>query len=253
MVTILYADVSGCDESALIELYIGSADAYHRGRISAYKPARSKALSLAAAALMQVGVRAMTETGGLDTDLFSTGDDGIAYLSYDDFLVLYEPLKLTYGKGEFGKPFLKEYSGLKFSISHSNGIAVVSLSTEETGMDVQYHRPTNFMRIAERFFSSAEIAFLQSVRQRTDEKRCADIFHDLWAAKEAYVKYTGEGLFKPFDDFEAQLHYEGLPLTGVIEPDGASLLYPIAIPDYSFCLCTLEPPDVRVLRVELRA
>lgn len=252
MVTILYADVSACDEAALTELYIGSVDTYHRGRISAYKPVRSKALSLAAAILMQVGVRALTEETGLDTDLYATGDDGIAFLNYADFLVLYEPLKLTYGKGEFGKPFLKDLPALKFSISHSENIAVVSFSAEETGMDVQYHRPTNYMRIAERFFAPAEIAFLQSVRQRTDEKKCADIFHDLWAAKEAYVKYTGEGLFRPFDAFEAELDYTSLPLKGVIEPEGVSLLYPIAVPDYSFCLCTAAPSDVRVLRVSLQ-
>ena len=253
MVTILYADVTGCDETALVEQYLDTVDAYHRGRITAYKPVRAKALSLAAGVLMQVGVRAMTEPAGLDTDLLSTGDDGIAFLNYDDFHVLYEPMPLTYEKGEFGKPLLKTVPEIKFSLSHSGSIAAVSLATIDTGMDVQFHRPTNYVRIAERFFAPAEIAFLQSVRQRMlDDKKSTAVFHDLWAAKEAYVKYTGEGLFKPFDSFEAELHYTTLPVTGVIEPDGACLIYPIAVTDYSFCLCTENPPDVRVMRVTLR-
>ena len=252
MVTILYADVTGCDETALVEQYLNTIDACHRSKVTAYKPVRSKALSLAAGILMQVGVRAMTEPAGLDTDLLSTADDGIAFLNYDDFHVLYEPMQLSYEKGGYGKPALKTYPDIRFSLSHSGAIAAVSFSIVETGMDVQFHRPANYVRIAERFFAPAEIAFLQSVRQRMfDEKKSTAVFHDLWAAKEAYVKFTGEGLFKPFDSFEAELRYTTLPVTGVIEPEGASLIYPIAVTDYSFCLCTAAPPDIRVLRVQL--
>ncbi|MBQ9511709.1 MAG: 4'-phosphopantetheinyl transferase superfamily protein [Lachnospiraceae bacterium] len=254
MITVFYADTAGAEASELVAKYLDSIDAQHRAKVTAYKPVRSKNLSLAAAILLQVGVRALTDPEGLDNDLFSTGDDGIAFLNYDDFLLLYEPLKLTYDTGEYGKPSLRGLNDLPFSISHSGTVAALSIGDEESGMDVQYHRPANYMRIAERFFTEEEVSFLRAARSKTSEEHALHVFHDLWSAKEAFVKYTGEGLFRPFDDFSAQLRYTpGAPLQGVIEPDGASLLYPIEIPDYSFSLCTKNEPDVRVLRVVVNA
>ena len=57
-------------------------------------------------------------------------------------------------------------------------------------MDIQKHQDGDWKRIAKRFFSAREIQRLEE----SEPEQQVQIFFDLWAAKEAYGKYTGGGI-----------------------------------------------------------
>ena len=86
-----------------------------------------------------------------------------------------------------GKPYLVN-SDLYFNISHSNRYVVCAIGEEELGIDIQFHKNKNVDKIAARIMSVAEWQEYQSAGDKSK------FFFDLWAKKESYIKYTGEGI-----------------------------------------------------------
>ena len=87
-----------------------------------------------------------------------------------------------------GKPYCKnmpETAKLHFSVSHSENIFACIFSEENVGLDVQHRRNINRNRIAARYFTDEEKELVS---------RDANEFFRIWTRKEAYAKFTGEGL-----------------------------------------------------------
>ena len=76
------------------------------------------------------------------------------------FLLLRYALKKKYGisavpefnYNEYGKPFLKDFPDIYFSMSHCAGRVVCAVSDSPVGVDIQDHRKLN-MRTAEKFLT----------------------------------------------------------------------------------------------------
>lgn len=86
-----------------------------------------------------------------------------------------------------GKPYFAG-SGYKFSIAHSESVAVASLSDAETGADVELLRPKpNAAALAARFFTREEAEYVAASR---DKSRA---FFRVWTRKEALIKRDGTG------------------------------------------------------------
>ena len=112
----------------------------------------------------------------------------------DSHILLIKAAKQLYGDKNYelfrrsgGKLYFKYHPEIHFSISHSGEYWTCAFSDAEVGLDVQieehHHR---IEKISRRFFTLEEQEYLE---------RCNyDEFYDIWAAKEAYLKYTGEGL-----------------------------------------------------------
>ena len=86
-----------------------------------------------------------------------------------------------------GKPYFAG-DDLHFSVSHTKGHVFVALSDRPVGIDAEETDRDINLRLAEKILSPAE-------RLRYDaaaDKRTALL--KLWVLKEAWVKYTGEGL-----------------------------------------------------------
>ncbi len=83
-----------------------------------------------------------------------------------------------------GKPCIP--GGPDFSVSHSGRLWAVALGGAPVGLDVQHPRKVEAKRIARRFFTPHEYAYL--------EAEGFDRFFELWTAKESYVKFTGRGI-----------------------------------------------------------
>jgi len=109
---------------------------------------------------------------------------------------------IVFNKSENGKPFL-ENRKVHFNLSHSGNWVVMALSKSEVGIDVELIRPVNY-RIAERFFSPAEVRLLNS-RKENDK---LDYFFDLWTLKESYLKLIGTGLTRSLNSFSIY-HLQG--------------------------------------------
>lgn len=112
------------------------------------------------------------------------------------------PARLRFSYNAFGKPFLADESaagGLRFSLSHSRGMALYALTRgREIGVDVEHMQPdVRVAEIAARFFSPREVEALDSLP--TGARRRA--FYTCWTRKEAYIKARGQGLSLPLDNF----------------------------------------------------
>lgn len=106
-------------------------------------------------------------------------------------------------KGENGKPYLKNYSGIKFNISHCRGLAVCSVSEGETGVDAELIR--GFREGAmRRIFSPAEIRFIGLSENPNED------FFRIWTLKESLCKNTGKGIFSGLSGYEFVLSEDGI-------------------------------------------
>lgn len=91
-------------------------------------------------------------------------------------------------EGEHGKPFLSLRPGIHYNISHSGKYVLCMIADQEVGIDVQIHKKVNYERMLKRLVPSDEI------REILDGDKPVEAFFVQWALREAYIKWTGEGL-----------------------------------------------------------
>jgi 4'-phosphopantetheinyl transferase len=113
------------------------------------------------------------------------------------------PEALEFDYGEFQKPRLRGDSALQFNLSHSGPLALFAFSpSEEVGIDVELD-DGDFARerIAERFFSPAEVSDLRALPGAFQPRA----FLTCWTRKEAFIKARGDGMSLPLDSFDVSL------------------------------------------------
>jgi 4'-phosphopantetheinyl transferase len=93
-----------------------------------------------------------------------------------------------------GKPYLKDFPGVEFNLSHSENKAVCAITLNTPlGVDIEYSKPERKMdifSIAERFFSSQDIESLRSAKDPMP------LFFMIWTRKEASIKCKGAKLLE---------------------------------------------------------
>ena len=148
----------------------------------------AKAASLGAGMLLQKMAMDLTE-GVENTDiLFLEEDELLAVLQARMRREQTLPFSFSYEYGEQGKPQIVNFPK-KFNLSHSGDYVVCAVSNGEVGVDIQKWVPYK-ERTAERFFAKEEWELLQE----KDEQERTELFYRLWSRKEAYGKYTGQGI-----------------------------------------------------------
>lgn len=93
-------------------------------------------------------------------------------------------VKSEFDVNQFGKPYFKD-ACIKFNVSHSKDIVIVSVCDDEIGIDVlEYERniKTNLCKL---------------ICNSNDENK---ELIDVWTIKEAYLKYIGIGLVKDINN-----------------------------------------------------
>lgn len=156
-------------------------DPVRRNKAERLKGTGAKAASLGAGMLLQKIAMDLTE-GIENTD--------ILFLEEDELLAVLQkpPFSFSYEYGEQGKPQIVNFPK-KFNLSHSGDYVVCGVSDGEVGVDIQKWVPFK-ERTAERFFAKEEWKLLQE----TDVEKRTELFYRLWSRKEAYGKYTGQGI-----------------------------------------------------------
>ena len=158
------------------------------GATERLKGTGAKAASLGAGMLLQKIAMDLTE-GIENTDiLFLEEDELLAVLQARMLREQTPPFSFSYKYGEQGKPQIVNFPK-KFNLSHSGDYVVCAVGDGEVGADIQKWVPYK-ERTAERFFAPTEWKLLQELpaSQRTE------LFYRLWSRKEAYGKYTGQGI-----------------------------------------------------------
>lgn len=108
------------------------------------------------------------------------------------------PLPIVYGRGEQGKPYLKNYH-YHYNVSHSGRYVLCVLADREVGVDIQQREPGDRTRLVQRFFPEEE--------RRCWETGGDQLFYRLWCRKEACAKLEGGRI----GDYLARDLGEGLP------------------------------------------
>lgn len=101
-------------------------------------------------------------------------------------------------RAERGKPYFEKIPSVHFSVSHSGDIFACAFSDEPVGIDIQEYKnrtdeAERCRKIAARFFHRDEIDSLDA--------DTVSAFYNIWTAKEAYVKLTGQGIDGDFPEF----------------------------------------------------
>lgn len=117
-------------------------------------------------------------------------------LSVAVILLLMEGLEREYGLsgppiltfGANGKPFLVDHPEIQFNLSHCPRAALCILSGEEVGCDIEAVPDALDWDVCRHCFNEAE----QDAIASADNPLLA--FTEHWTRKEAYLKWTGEGL-----------------------------------------------------------
>ena len=105
-------------------------------------------------------------------------------------------------RSQRGKPYFPELPEVRVSVSHSGKYWVCACSVEEVGIDLQEHvrmqgesveeAAIRFRKMAHRFFHPVEASFVDADSYLR--------FFGVWAARESFVKYTGQGIDASFSD-----------------------------------------------------
>lgn len=132
-----------------------------------------------------------------------------------------------------GKPWFPDHPQLHFSISHSGCYWAAALGRQPLGLDLQQHQSCDIPRLSRRFLHPEERDWLEA------RGFSAADFFPLWAAKESYLKFTGQGLAAGLDNFS------------VLSPPPGVELRPVALaPNYSLCLCARRIGGVGLLPLD---
>lgn len=110
---------------------------------------------------------------------------------------------IAFSQPEAGKPFLPG-DPIQFNWSHAAGCVALALSPgTPLGIDVEElgRKRIDPLRIARRFFSRREAAWIEEGGEAGREER----FVSLFVQKEAFLKMTGEGLSGSLEAAEARL------------------------------------------------
>lgn len=109
--------------------------------------------------------------------------------------------ELKYSRSEHGKPYLTEYAGVHFNLSHSGDMVACAIADAPVGIDIQKIELFK-SGVAKRFYSDMEQKCLEEVLSETEK---TTLFYKIWAGKESYTKLLSTGLTIPLQEFSVDV------------------------------------------------
>jgi 4'-phosphopantetheinyl transferase len=108
--------------------------------------------------------------------------------------------ELKFIKNKFGKPYLANFPGIYFNVSHTDNLVIVVFDRAQVGIDIELIKPINF-GMTKWVFSTEEYNHFN--RLSIVEKQ--NYFYRIWTMKEAYLKKEGLGLTIPMKIIDAKV------------------------------------------------
>lgn len=125
----------------------------------------------------------------------------VRYLICDNLNIKNNEINFT--KNKYGKPFLKDYIGLEYNISHSNQLVVCAIGDYAVGIDIEYIKNVE-LGAANYIFEKHEYEVFSNL----PEQRKLDYFYSMWTLKESFIKAKGLGLSIPMNSFSINRNSE---------------------------------------------
>ena len=165
-----------------------------------------------------------------------------------------DPAALEFERGAHGKP--RAAGQAEFSLSHTDGLALVAVSTAAVGVDVELTGQTSLADgLIPRCLTAGEQAAIKkaAIKEATVEQATGNdtttAFLRYWTAKESYLKGLGIGLNEPLRNVEIRWNGDG---RAHVARGGATdqcwTLHALAVgPDHVAAVAVNAPgPDTRV-------
>lgn len=121
----------------------------------------------------------------------------------------------VFGFGPHGKPFLRDFPHIHFNLSHCPGVAMCAVDTAPVGCDVEAVPAALDRDLCSHVCNAQE---LEEVLGAPSPERA---FTTLWTRKEAFLKYTGEGLTDGLKELLLSPAAKAVRLETVTAPDGS--------------------------------
>lgn len=150
-----------------------------------------------------------------------------------------------------GKPSLEapgDGSDLRFCVSHADELGLIGLGRSHAiGVDIERRdERIPIDRLANRFFTPLEAAFLQTL----DQCQRHEAFCKMWTAKEALIKAQGEGVPSSLRRYAVDLHDDGSVSLATINGDDRSAhgwrLETVPLDDDHIAAVAINTPDARI-------
>lgn len=177
-------------EESMLQTALPLVEQRRRERVMQIKVDKSRALSLAAGVLLSYAANRW-EKERTPWLRVVDAEQVIAFLTEKEHANIKIPETKPHANG---KPHLKNMPDLFFNLSHSGDYVVCAVADCEIGVDIQQYRKNIKDGVLKKVLHEREKDLYQACTQ--EEKEAC--FFRIWAAKEAYAKYTGEGLAVDF-------------------------------------------------------
>lgn len=134
--------------------------------------------------------------------------------------------------GQWGKPYLTEYPGIYFNLSHSGQYVCCAVADHDVGVDIQCHQNVKD-GIAKRFFTGEDNELLDSCKENGRE----ELFFRIWCIRESYVKLTGRGLGQGLSSFQIEWKNRA-----ILDQEECTAYFAEnqEMKGYSLCVCSRE-------------
>ena len=202
---IYVADINNIIDKEAFDYWYNQMPSRRQAKIDAYKPQKSKLLSLAAGILVKKALE----------------NEGI--LNYE------------FREGSAGKPYIIGYDNVFFNLSHSGEKAIIAVSDGEVGIDIEKNKDFN-RSLAEFVFDENERAIVESL---SDDK--SKLYTALWTAKESIMKFYGKGISmepkKIHLDIDSECNIKIRHVEGEYDFDKLYLLHR-ELGDYQITVCS---------------
>ena len=95
--------------------------------------------------------------------------------------------EIHFAVNEFGKPYLPDFPGIHFNISHTRNALIMGIGDKNVGVDIERINKAD-QSVAQKVFTDHEVAYIYAENDQIDKR-----FAEIWTRKEAYAKWTGTG------------------------------------------------------------
>lgn len=221
MTKVYLADTDRLEDPVVFQKLYRTVPMHRQEKIDAIRFAKGKRLSLGAWLLL---MHALREEG-----------------------VTEENIRLSYGPS--GKPYLKDFPNLFFSLSHSGNRVMCAVSHEEVGCDVE-PVTAGKLPLAERFFCPEESAVITSAPEAERD----EVFFRFWTLKESFIKNVGRGLSLPLCEFSIHLRENGGVVAQNALPGQSFYFREFDLQDgYRYACCARQPEISDLKHIQLSA
>ena len=189
MINLYVMNVSPFEDSSLFSKGLSLIDKERLEKVNKLKKQDVKNLSLGAGLLLMFGLNYGLVLEEAKQEIPSYGE--LEAKELVEYLMQMEsPRQFQYTYSVHGKPYLAGENPIYFSLSHSGDYVLLAVGDKEVGADIQIQKDVNFGSLAKQFMTEQEY----EAWSREDIINQKELFFQIWAGKEAYLKLTGEGM-----------------------------------------------------------